>query len=93
MMFEASTPQGKVTWLSDLDNPFVGSPVVIVRLTNAAQSGIQVAWPSEPVMIDLMNSGDVRFAMEALYGDEVTFSPNAPEPTQFFEPAEPGFIY
>jgi len=93
MMFEASTPQGKVTWLSELDNPFIGSPLVIVRLQNAALGGLQVSWPSELVMIDLLVPGDVRFALEALYGDEVTFSPDAPEPTQFFDPVDPGLIY
>lgn len=93
MMFEAQTPQGKVTWLSDLDEPLAGSPIVIVRLKDCAALGIQIAWPAEPVKIDLKNPSDVRAALEALYPENLTFTGEIPKSTQFYEPAEPGLIY
>lgn len=93
MMFQAQTPQGKITWLSDLDEPLAGSPIVIVRLKDCASSGIQLAWPAEPVEIDLTNPGDVRAALEGLYPEGLTFTGDVPEPTKFYEPVQPGFIY
>jgi hypothetical protein len=88
MMFEAETPQGKITWLSDLDDPFFGSPIVILRLKQCATEGLQAAWPAEPVVIDLRNPGDVRFALETIYKDGLTFSLDAPEASVFYEPVE-----
>lgn len=93
MMFDAQTPQGKVTWLSDLDEPLAGSPIVIVRLKECAALGLQVAWPAEPVKIDLKTPGDVRAALEVLYSENLTFTGDIPESTQFYEPAETGLIY
>lgn len=93
MMFEAQTPQGKVYWLDGLDYPLIGSPIVTLRLRLASETGLVGAWPAEPVAINLSIPGDVVYALEVLYGPDVTFSPDAPEPTDFFGPVEPGLIY
>jgi hypothetical protein len=93
MMFKAQTSQGTVTWLSDLENPLVGSPFVILRLIDASERGLIAAWPAAPVQIDLSIPGDVVFALQAIYGLGTTFSPDAPEPTEFFEPFDPDLIY
>ena len=92
-MFEAQTPQGKVYWLDELEDPLIGSPVVIVKLREAAENGLQASWPANAVDIDLLIPGDVRFALEVLYGSDVTFSDNAPEASPLIEPVEPGLIY
>ena len=93
MMFEAQTPQGKIYWLSDTENPLIGSPIVILRLIDASERGLVASWPAEPVQIDLSIPGHVVFALEAIYGPEATFSSDAPEPTEFFEPFDPDVIY
>jgi len=93
MMFEAQTSQGRIFWLSDTDNPLIGSPVVILRLRDASERGLVASWPAAPVEIDLSIPGDVVYALEAIYGANVTFSPDAPEPTEFFEPFDPDVIY
>lgn len=93
MIFEAQTPQGRIYWLSDMENPLVGSPIVILRLIDASERGLEAAWPAEPVQIDLSIPGDVVYALEAIYADNVTFSPDSPEPTEFFEPIDPDLIY
>tara|TARA_B110000971_G_C19733136_1_gene374022 strand:+ start:345 stop:626 length:282 start_codon:yes stop_codon:yes gene_type:complete len=93
MMFSAQTSQGTVTWLSDMENPLIGSPFVILRLRDASERGLIAAWPAAPVEIDLSIPGDVVFALEAIYGPTVTFGPDTPEPTEFFEPFDPDVIY
>jgi hypothetical protein len=93
MMWEAQPPQGSIRWLSDLEDPLIGSPIVAVRIREAAETGIQATWPAALVFIDIKKAGDVRFALEMLYGADVQFSDDAPEPTEFVEPVEPGLIY
>jgi len=93
MMWEAVTPQGRIYWLDDIENPLIGSPVVALRLREAAEIGIQAFPTALTINIDLKNPGEVRFALETLYGPDVTFSENAPEATQFFEPVQPGYVY
>jgi hypothetical protein len=93
MMYEAQTPEGKLFWLDELENPLAGSPKVILKLRQAAEFGVQAIWPGDPTPIDLLNFGDVRFALEIIYKDEVTFSDNAPEASQLVEPIDPDVIY
>ena len=93
MMFEAQTPQGTIYWLSDTENPLIGSPLVILSLIDASERGLVPYWPAAPVKIDLSIPGDVVFGLEAIYGGRATFSPDAPEPTEFFEPFDPDVIY
>jgi hypothetical protein len=93
MMWQAQTPQGIITWLSDTDEPLVGSPIVAYRLREASTTGIRPFIPCDTVQIDLSNPGDVRFALEVFYPDEVTFDENTPPATEFFEPFETGLIY
>lgn len=91
-MYEAATPDGKIYWVSDMSGNLFGSPIITFTLKEIAQSGFQTAYPSAPVKIDLNNGGDVRFILEALYGDDVTFSDSAPPATEFFPPAEPDTV-
>jgi hypothetical protein len=93
MMWEAATPQGIIYWLDDMDNPLIGSPIVALRLREAAEIGIQAFPTALTIRIDLQNPGEVRFALETLYGPDAKFSETAPEATQFFEPVESGFVY
>lgn len=93
MMWQAQTPQGQFYWLSETGNPLVGSALVTYKIREVAESGLQLAWPAPPVQIDITNPGDVRLALEVIYGDSVTFSDNAPEATQYFESADPDLIY
>lgn len=93
MMYEAQTPEGKLFWLDDLENPLAGSPLVILKLRNAAENGIQAIWPADPTPIDLLNFGDVRFALEIIYKEGLTFSDNAPEASQLVDPIEPNVDY
>jgi hypothetical protein len=78
MMFEAQTSQGKLFWLSDTENPLVGSPIVILRLIDASKRGLVATWPAAPVQIDLFAPCDVVFALQAMYKENVTFSPGSP---------------
>lgn len=93
MMWDAQTPQGKIYWLSDLANPLIGSPIVAYRLREAAETGLRPFIPGVTVNIDLLNPGNVRFALETMYGNEAQFSENAPEPTEFFDPFDPSVVY
>jgi len=93
MMWQAQTPQGSITWLSDTDNPLVGSAIVAYRLKEAAETGLTPFIPGGTVQIDLLNPGNVKFALETLYGPDVRFSENAPEATQFFDPFDPSVVY
>lgn len=93
MMWEAATPQGTIFWLDDIDNPLIGSPIVALRLREAAEIGLQAYPTALTIKINLQNAGEVKFALETLYGPDVKFSDNAPEATQFFDPVQPGFVY
>ena len=92
-MYEAQTPEGKLFWLDDLENPLAGSPLVILKLRDAAENGIQAIWPGDPTPIDLLNFGDVRFALEIIYKEGLTFSDNAPQANQLVDPIEPNVDY
>ena len=91
-MYEATTPDGKIYWVSDMPGNLFGSPIITYRLKQIALNGFDTAYPSAPVEIDLNNGGNVRFVLEGLYGDDVTFSNSAPPATEFFPPAEPGVV-
>ena len=93
MMHEATTPQGKVFWLDGLDDPLIGSPLVTLKLREAATNGIQAEWPAPPIVIDLQNFSEIRFVLEAIYPGQVTFSANAPKAAEMVEPIDPLAIY
>ena len=93
MMWQAFTPQGAIFWLDNLDNPLIGSPLVALRLREASEVGIQAFPTALTININLQNPGEVRFALETLYGPDVTFTHDAPPATQFFDPVEPGLLY
>lgn len=87
MMWTAKTPDGMLYWLDDVDDPISGSPLVTLKLRACAESGIMLAYPAAPVVIDLKDGSEVRTALEALY-ETATFSDNAPEPKDFFGPTD-----
>jgi len=93
MMWQAFTPQGAIYWLDNLENPLIGSPVVALRLREASEVGIQAFPTALTINIDLQNAGEVRFALETLYGPDVTFTDNAPVATEFFEPVDLTLVY
>lgn len=93
MMWNAETPQGKIYWLSDSDNPLVGSAIVAFRIRDAEATGVQIAWPADPVQIKITNPGDVRLVLDVMYGEDVVYSDNAPEPTEFFAPIDEKLVY
>lgn len=92
-MWTAQTPDGNVTWISDVDYPLFGSAVVTQKLRDASELGFYAYPHSKLIKIDLQNPNDVRYAIETFYYGESTFSENAPEPTEFFDPIDPDAIY
>lgn len=93
MMFTAQTPQGRITWLSDADDPLFGSPVVALRLRIATETGLNPSVTGETYFPDLSDPKDVVWALESIYGLDVTFDENAPEPTDVYGPDIPGAVY
>lgn len=93
MIFTAQTPQGKITWLSDIENPLFGSPKVALRLRNATQTGLNPSVTGVTYFPDLSDPKDVVWALESIYGLDVTFDKNAPDPTDVYGPEIPGAVY
>ena len=93
MIWDALRPEGRVYWISAAPGNLIGSTLVILRLRDAAQNGLDGFYNSEAVSITLDNPSDVRFALELFYSTDAVFSDSAPKPTPFYEPINPEFIY
>lgn len=93
MIWNAKTPDGQIYWATDLTGQIFGSPLLVLRLREAAETGIQPSYNSEIVPINLGNAGDVRLALEVFYGQAARFSETTPEATKFSDFVDPNVIY